>query len=87
MELIACAGKTSQAHPFEAVMGLQVREAHLDALSLIARLDEGFGSHEAARHIPGVFVDVTGDFPRQIIRTTLRFEWTDITIELGGSIK
>ena len=52
MEFVASAGKTSQAHPLEAVMGLQVREAHLDALSFIARLAEGLGSHEPARHIP-----------------------------------
>ena len=64
MELVACAGKPSQAHPLEAVMGLQVCEAHLDALSFIARLDEGPGSHEPARHIPSVFVKIAGDFPR-----------------------
>ena len=57
------APKASQAHPLEAVMGLQVREAHLDALSFIARLVEGLGSHEPARHIPGVFVKIAGDFP------------------------
>ncbi len=45
MEFIACAGKTSQPHPLEAVMGLQVCEAHFDALSLIARLVEGVCSH------------------------------------------
>jgi hypothetical protein len=33
MEFIARAGKPSQAHPLETVMGLQVREAYLNALS------------------------------------------------------
>ena len=56
MELIACAGQPSQAHSLEAVMGLQVREAHLDALSLIAGFDEGFCSHEPTRHISGMLV-------------------------------
>ena len=87
MELVACAGKPSEAHPVEAVMGLQVREAHLDALSFIARLDEGLGAHEPARHIPGVFVKITGDFSRQVVRAALRFEWTDVAVELGGAVK
>ena len=64
MEFVAGAGKTSQAHPLEAVMGLQMREAHLNALSFIARLVEGLGSHEPARHIPSVLVKIAGDFPR-----------------------
>jgi hypothetical protein len=33
MELVACAGEAAQAHPLEAVMGLQVRKAHLDLLA------------------------------------------------------
>jgi hypothetical protein len=36
MEFVARAGETSQAHALEAVMGLQVRKAHLDFLALIA---------------------------------------------------
>ena len=87
MEFVACAGKPSQAHPLEAVMDLQVREAHLDALSFIARLDEGLGWHEPARHIPGVFVKIAWDFPRQVVRAALRFEWADVAVELGRAIK
>ena len=64
MELVACAGKASQAHPLEAMMGLQVRKAHLDPLSLIARLVVLRRPHERARLIPGIFVHVAGDFPR-----------------------
>jgi len=36
VELVAGTGQTSEPHAIEAVMGLQVREAHLDALALIA---------------------------------------------------
>jgi hypothetical protein len=85
MELVAGAGKPSQAQPLEAVMGHQVREAHLEALSFIARFDEGLGSHDPARHIPGVVVKIARDFPRQIVRTALRFEWADVAVELGGA--
>jgi hypothetical protein len=34
VELVACAGEAAQAHAFEPVMGLQVRKAHLDLLTL-----------------------------------------------------
>ena len=40
MELIACTGEPSQSHSLEAVMGLQVRKAHLDLFALIARFLE-----------------------------------------------
>ena len=33
VELVACTGEAPQAHPFEAVMSLQVRETHLDLLA------------------------------------------------------
>ncbi len=55
-------------------------------LSFIARLVEGLGSHEPARHIPSVLVKIAGDFPRHV-RTALRFEWTDVAVELGGAIE
>jgi hypothetical protein len=38
MELISGAGEPSQAHSLEAVMGLQVRKAHLSLFALVARL-------------------------------------------------
>jgi hypothetical protein len=87
VELVACAGKPSQAHPLEAMMGLQVREAHLDALSLIAGFDEGFGSHESARHVPGVLVKISRDFPCELSGATARLERTDVAVELGGAIE
>ena len=39
VELIACTGEAAQTHWLEAVMGRQVRNAHLDLLALVA----GFG--------------------------------------------
>lgn len=38
VELVASASETSQAHSLEAMMDLQVREAHLYFLTLMARL-------------------------------------------------
>ena len=33
MEFVACPGKSPEPHPLEAMMGFQMREAHLDTLS------------------------------------------------------
>ena len=49
MELVARTGKTSEPHAFEAVMNLQMGKAHLDALALVTRLEEGLRPHQAAR--------------------------------------
>ena len=38
VELVARAGEPSQTHALEAMVNLQVREAHLYFLALIARL-------------------------------------------------
>jgi hypothetical protein len=40
VELVARAGEAAQTHAFEAMVGLQVRKAHLDPLPLIAGLLE-----------------------------------------------
>ena len=37
MELVAGAGKSPEPHPLEAVVCLQVREAHLNTLSFVSR--------------------------------------------------
>ena len=48
MELVACTGEAAQAHALEAVMGLQVRKAHLDLFALIAGFLELRRSHQRA---------------------------------------
>ncbi len=40
VELIARAGETTQSHPLEAMVGLQVRKAHLDLLAFVAGFAE-----------------------------------------------
>lgn len=54
VELVASASETSQAHSLEAMMDLQVREAHLYFLTLMARLFKLKGAflvsgHDSAR--------------------------------------
>ena len=36
MELVACAGKSSEPHAFEAMMNFEMCKPHLDALALVA---------------------------------------------------
>jgi len=57
----ARARKSAQTQAFEAVMGLEVRESHLNLLSLIARSKECLGLHLAAREVAGVFVHIAYD--------------------------
>ena len=63
MELVACAGKTAQPHAFKAVVNLPMGKAHLDALALVARLEKGLRPHQPARHVAGMLMKITGDFP------------------------
>src|SRR5436190_191746 len=62
VELVACTGEAPQAHALEAVVGLQVRKAHLDPLPLITRLVKLWRPHEGARLVTGVFVHVARHF-------------------------
>jgi len=56
VELVARAGEAAQTHALEAMVGLQVRKAHLDPLPLIAGLLELRRAHERARMVTGLFV-------------------------------
>ena len=87
MEFVACAGKTSQTHPLEAAMGLQVREAHLDALSFIARFEEGLRPHQPTRQITCLLMKIAWDLSSRHVGTALRFQWTDVAVELGGAVE
>jgi len=61
MELIACAGEPPQSHALEAVMGLQVRKAHLNLFAFIAGFGELRRSHQCTSMVAGIFVDVARD--------------------------
>ena len=61
MELIACAGEPPQAHTLEAVMGLQVRETHLNFFALIAGFGKLRRSHQGTSVVAGILIDVTLD--------------------------
>jgi hypothetical protein len=81
------APETPQAHTLEAVMGFEVRKSHLDLLALVARLFELRRTHEAARMIAGILMDVACDLARWRVRTALRLEWTCAAVYLFKNAK
>jgi hypothetical protein len=72
MELVARTGKPPKPHALEAMMGLQMREPHLDALSLVSRSGECLCLHLSPSDIAGVLVEVTRDLARVGISAALR---------------
>src|SRR5579863_1766086 len=86
MKLVASSGKSSKPHPFEAMVDFEMGKTHLNTLALIARFEETLGSHQLARQIACILVDVTGNLPRRSVGTTLRLERADIAIELRSAI-
>jgi hypothetical protein len=76
VEFVARAGETPQTHALEAMVGLEVRKAHLDLLALVARFVELGSTHQGACIIAGFLVDVTSDLARGRVWTALRLEWT-----------
>ena len=87
MEFVTRTGKTSQPHPLESMMNLQVSEPHLDTLSIISRLQESFRFHEATGYVTGILMKIAGNSPSWLLGTTHHLQGTNIAIELGGSIK
>jgi hypothetical protein len=67
VELVTRASEASQAHSFEAVVGLQMREGRG-----ISRIPPLF--HESTRYIAGLFVNISRYFAPRDVRTTPRLQ-------------
>src|SRR5262245_38158484 len=87
MELVACAGEASQAHALEAMVGLQVREAHLDPLPFIAGLLERWRAHERPRLVTGLFVHIARYLARGHLSAARRPQGARIAIQLARPIE
>src|SRR4029077_11232700 len=64
MELVAGAGKSPEPHPLEAVVCLQVREAHLNTLSFVSRFGKRLCLHLLPCDIAGVLMEVAWNLAR-----------------------
>ena len=62
MALVSRAREPPQAHALEAMVGLEVRKAHLNLLALIARFVELRGAHQRASMVAGILIKVARDF-------------------------
>lgn len=87
MELVAGTGEAAEPHAFEAMVGLQMREPHLNPLSLIPRSDECLCLHLPPRHFAGVFVEVARNLARLGGSAALRSDRTDVAIMLRGAVQ
>jgi hypothetical protein len=86
MEFITRTGEPSEPHAVKAVVDLEVSKTHLDALTFVSGFEEALCPHKPTCHIPGVFLQITGDMARGRVGTALHLKRTDITIEFGGAI-
>ena len=62
MAFVSCTGDASQTHTLEAMVGLEMRKAHLNLLALIARFVELRSSHQRASVVASILIKVTRDF-------------------------
>jgi len=86
MELVARTRETAQSQPLEAMVGLQVRKAHFDALALIARSEERFRLHLASCEVAGILVNIAQDATRWHVGAALGLERARSTIGNQGIV-
>ena len=67
-------------------MSLEVSEAHLNALSFVARLEKRFRLHLAPSEIASILVDIAQDPTRRHVRATPRLEGAGAAVQHRGNI-
>ena len=87
MELVTRTRKPPKPHALEAMVGLQMREPHLDALSLVSRSGECLCLHLSPGDVAGVLVEVARDLARVGIGAALRSDWAYIAVALRGTVE
>ena len=87
VELVARTGKPPKPHAFEAMVGLQMREPHLNALSLVSRSGKCLCLHLSPSDIAGVLVQVAWDLARVGIRAALCSDRAYIAVALRGAVE
>jgi hypothetical protein len=87
MEFVTRAGKSSEPHALEAVVGLQVREAHLDTLSFVSRPSERLCLHLLPCDIAGVVMEIAWNFTRVACGAALRSDRAHVGVALRGAVE
>jgi hypothetical protein len=78
-ELVLSASWSAQSQSAHAQDAFEVRERHLDFLSMTSGLLEGFGFGQSAGHIPSRLVDVPCHLPPYGVWAAAVFHWTRLT--------
>src|SRR5258705_905983 len=86
MKLVARARQAPEPHALEAVMGLQVREAHLGLRAFVARPLELRRVDKCASYITGIFVDVPAQPSERHVRCALRLQRAGSPITRAGAL-
>ena len=87
VELVARTDEAAQTHSLKAMVGLQMRKAHLDPLPLIAGLLDLRRAHECARMVTGFFVHVAWHFALRYVWAALRLQDAGTAIELARPVE
>ena len=81
MELVSGSRKPSELQAFKTMMGLEVCEAHLNLLSLIARFEVRLSLHLAARQVTSILVHIAYDPTGRHLGAAFWFKHTCPTVE------
>src|ERR1700730_6706059 len=87
MKLVARAGKSPEPQPLEAVVCLQVREAHFNTLPFVSRLGKRLCLHLPSCDIAGVLMDIARDLARIGRGAALRSYWAHVAVPLRGAVQ
>src|SRR6201993_2477828 len=87
MKLVARTGKSPEPHPLEAMVCLQVCEAHLNTLSLVSGFGKRLCLHLPPCNIAGVLMEVARDLARIGRGAALRSYWAHVAVPLRGAVQ
>ena len=87
MKLVARTGKPPERHPLEAVVCLQVCEAHLNTLPLVSGFGKRLCLHLPSCYVACILMDIARDLARIGRGAALRSYWAHIAVPLGGAVQ
>src|SRR5262249_44982922 len=87
MKLVARTGKSPEPHPLEAVVCLQVCEAHLNTLSLVSGFGKRLCLHLPSCDVACILMNIARDLARIGRGAALRSYWAHIAVPLRGAVE
>src|SRR5215470_1109195 len=87
MKLVARTGKSPEPHPLETVVRLQVREAHLNTLSLVSGFGKRLCLHLPSCDVACILMQVARDLARIGRGAALRSYGAHVAVPLRGAVQ